>query len=67
MEYPEAAITFGRRAAICACPTVAWRRFEQWPVGIADGEVTEERIEIFPDRVHAPFAAADPHVPSEFV
>lgn len=39
---------------------------EQWPVGVAE-VVGEEAVERFAARVHTPFAAADPYVPSELV
>lgn len=38
----------------------------QWPVGVIDGPATEEAVAAFVT-VHARFAAADPHVQSEFV
>ncbi|MFT7836599.1 pentapeptide repeat-containing protein [Saccharothrix sp. BKS2] len=40
--------------------------FEQWPVGVA-GVLTPEVVDRFVRRVHDPFAAADPYVPSEVV
>jgi WD40 repeat protein len=40
---------------------------EVWPVGVADGTVTEAALRDFIARVHAQFAAADPSVRSEFV
>ncbi|HZN20330.1 MAG TPA: pentapeptide repeat-containing protein, partial [Micromonosporaceae bacterium] len=40
---------------------------EQWPVGVVDGPATAEALRAFVDSVHAKFAAADPHVPSELV
>ncbi|MGH3997476.1 MAG: metallophosphoesterase family protein, partial [Pseudonocardiaceae bacterium] len=40
---------------------------EQWPVGVVDGEVTSEHLQTFVQRVHHPFASADPFVPSELV
>ncbi|HEU0087724.1 MAG TPA: trypsin-like peptidase domain-containing protein [Pseudonocardiaceae bacterium] len=39
---------------------------EQWPVGVVDGEVTEERLRPFV-QVHLRFASADPAVRSELV
>jgi WD40 repeat protein/3',5'-cyclic AMP phosphodiesterase CpdA len=40
---------------------------EVWPVGVIDGPVTEAGLSAFVEHVHAPFAAADPQVPSELV
>jgi WD40 repeat protein/3',5'-cyclic AMP phosphodiesterase CpdA len=40
---------------------------EQWPVGVADGEVTADVLTAFIEQVHARFASADPSVRSEFV
>ncbi|MBB5955061.1 WD40 repeat protein [Saccharothrix tamanrassetensis] len=41
--------------------------FEQWPVGVAGGPVSEEDVDRFIVHVHNSFAAADPSVPSEIV
>ncbi|MGH3887777.1 MAG: NACHT domain-containing protein, partial [Pseudonocardiaceae bacterium] len=40
---------------------------EQWPVGVVDGEVTDEHLQSFGQRVHRQFASADPSVRSELV
>jgi WD40 repeat protein/V8-like Glu-specific endopeptidase len=40
---------------------------EQWPVGAADGPLTEDVLDAFLSQVHSRFAAADPSVRSEFV
>ncbi len=40
---------------------------ELWPVGVADGALTMERLREFGQGVHARFAAADPQVRSELV
>ncbi|MGH3812587.1 MAG: NACHT domain-containing protein, partial [Pseudonocardiaceae bacterium] len=40
---------------------------EQWPVGVIDGEVTDEHLQTFVQRVHRQFASADPSVRSELV
>ncbi|MGH3929530.1 MAG: metallophosphoesterase, partial [Pseudonocardiaceae bacterium] len=40
---------------------------EQWPVGVVEGEVTDENLTSFTHRVHRQFASADPSVRSELV
>ena len=68
VKYPDAAITSRPDGGyLRVCRPLPGGGFEQWPVGVAGGELTKERIGVFADRVHAPFAAADPQVPSELV
>jgi hypothetical protein len=40
---------------------------EQWPVGVVNGEVTDQRLQSFVEHVHSQFASADPSVRSELV
>jgi len=40
---------------------------EQWPVGVVDGEISDEHLQSFVQRVHRQFASADPWVRSELV
>ena len=43
------------------------RGAEQWPVGAANGPLTDDALGAFLQQVHARFASADPSVRSEFV
>ncbi|HSV66968.1 MAG TPA: pentapeptide repeat-containing protein [Mycobacteriales bacterium] len=68
VSYPEATITDRRAEGYLRVrnpvPGGGW---EQWPVGVIDGDVTEGAIDGFATGVHAQFAAADAQVPSQLV
>jgi 3',5'-cyclic AMP phosphodiesterase CpdA len=67
-KYPDATITVRRDGGyLRVSRRLPGGGFEQWPIGVADSEMTHERLQVFAERVHSRFAAADPQVRSELV
>ncbi len=68
VRFPEATVTVRRAGSYLRVTSpLPGGGAEQWPVGVADGQVTSEVLDTFLTVVHARFVSADPCVRSEFV
>ena len=68
VRWPKATVSERANSGyIRVCLPMPGGGAEQLPVGVIDGAATDAGLDVFVDRVHALFAAADPSVRSELV
>jgi WD40 repeat protein len=68
VRYPEATVTSRpEEKYLRVTQPRLGGAIEQRPIGVIDGPATDEALDAFITRIHAPFASADAGVPSELI